>query len=253
MPGGGSQEQPDQPEQSPGLTESNRAEPVVAPASTAPTTSMGSAPARPPEPSQPEGKDGFIDFLKELPVLVVVAFGIALLIKTFVVQAFFIPSGSMENTLLVNDRVLVSKFLYRFEHPHYRDVIVFVSPMQPVEPRVSHGPIGNLFRSLAEGLGLQSSERDFIKRVIATEGQTVQVKEGAVFVGGKRLSEPYIHDQLPMPDYGPLTVPRGDLFVMGDNRSNSQDSRVFGPIKRSSVVGRAFILIWPPDRIRLLH
>ena len=204
------------------------------------------------EPIEVEKEDSFVDFLKELPVLIVVAFGIALLIKTFLLQAFFIPSGSMENTLLIGDRVLVSKFLYKFTKPKYGDVIVFVSPLQSTTPKVDHGPIGNLFSGLSEGLGLKSSERDFIKRVIATEGQTVQIKDGAVTVNGKTLKEPYRFDQSKLPDFGPLTVPKDKIFVMGDNRNNSQDSRVFGPIARSSVVGRAFVLIWPPGRFKLM-
>ncbi|MCA1839336.1 MAG: signal peptidase I [Actinomycetota bacterium] len=204
------------------------------------------------EPDEPKKEDSFVDFLKELPVLIVVAFGIALLIKTFLLQAFFIPSGSMENTLLIGDRVLVSKFLYKFTKPKYGDVIVFVSPLQSQTPKVDHGPIGNLFSGLSEGLGLKSSERDFIKRVIATEGQTIQIKNGLVMVDNKPLTEPYRFDQSKLPDYGPLTVPKDKIFMMGDNRNNSQDSRVFGPIPKSSVVGRAFVLIWPPGRFTFM-
>ena len=197
----------------------------------------------------PERKEGFVDLLKELPLLVIVAFGIALLIKTFVLQAFFIPSGSMENTLLVGDRVLVSKFVYRFTEPKYKDVVVFVSPLGGTKQEVDNGFVRNFLRDAAEGLGLRSSETDFIKRVIATEGQTVEVKEGAVFVNDRKLTEPYIHDQTPMPKFAPVTVAKDTVFVMGDNRGNSQDSRVFGPIPKSTIVGRAFILIWPLDRL----
>lgn len=206
----------------------------------------------PPEP-EPEGteekKEGFLDFLKELPVLVVVAFGIALLIKTFLVQAFYIPSASMEETLLIGDRVLVSKLSYRLGDPEGGDIVVFVSPLQSTVPRVDRGPIGNLIQSLQEGLGLKSSERDFIKRVIGVEGDTIQVKQGAVLVNGKKIREPYLRPGLLMPDYGPQKIGRDEVFVMGDNRSNSQDSRVFGAIKESSIVGRAFVLIWPLDRL----
>lgn len=205
------------------------------------------------ESSLGEEKDSFIDFLKELPVLIVVAFGIALLIKTFLIQAFFIPSGSMENTLLVNDRVLVSKLSFKVREPRLGDVVVFVSPTQATNPRTDRGPIGNLINSLSEGLGLKSAERDFIKRVIATEGQTIQVKEGRVFVDDKQLEEPYLHDQTPLPDYGPTKVGKDEVFVMGDNRRNSQDSRVFGPIKKSTIVGRAFVLIWPLNRFSIIH
>lgn len=197
-------------------------------------------------------KGGALQFLRELPVLVVVALGIALLIKTFVVQAFYIPSGSMENTLMIGDRVLVSKFQYRISEPKYGHVVVFVSPYGEQVPEVDRGPVGNFLNGVAEGMGLKSTEKDFIKRVIATEGQTVQVKNGAVYVNEEQLSEPYLHDRSPMPDYGPTRVPNDRVFVMGDNRSNSQDSRVFGPIPQSSILGRAFVLIWPPGRFRIL-
>ena len=183
-----------------------------------------------------------------------IAFAIALLIKTFVVQAFFIPSESMENTLLKNDRVLVSKFVYRFTEPKRGDVIVFVAPPQEAPPVPERGPVGRFVDSILHGLGLRSSERDFIKRLIATEGETVQIKGGHVYVDGRRLDEPYIKDPgTPLPDFGPYKVPPGSLFVMGDNRFNSRDSRSFNAIKRSSVVGRAFVIIWPPSRSRVLH
>lgn len=197
-------------------------------------------------------KGGALQFLRELPILVIVALGIALLIKTFVVQAFFIPSGSMENTLMIGDRVLVSKFLYRFTEPKYGQIVVFVSPYGERAPEIDRGPVGNFFNGIAEGLGLKSTEKDFIKRVIATEGQTIQVKDGAVHVDNRKLSEPYLHDTSPLPDYGPTKIPQGRVFVMGDNRNNSQDSRVFGPIAKSSILGRAFVLIWPPNRFELL-
>lgn len=183
----------------------------------------------------------------ELPVLIVIAFAIALLIKTFVVQAFFIPSESMEDTLHINDRVLVSKFSYRFGEPERGDVIVFVAPPSEAPPPTERGPLGRFVDSLLHGLGLRSSERDFIKRLIATEGQTVQVKQGAVWVDDVRLEEPYVKTTAPMQDYGPYTVGEDELFVMGDYRSNSRDSRSFGAIKEASVVGRAFVVIWPPS------
>lgn len=211
-----------------------------------------------PEQEQPEGgeqeekKDTFVDFLKELPILIVVAFAIALLIKTFLFQAFFIPSGSMENTLLVNDRVLVCKVnpIFDCKQPKGGDVVVFVAPqaVQTVVP--DRGPLGDFWNSLLEGLGLRKPENDFIKRVIATEGQTIEIREGVVFVDGEKIKEPYLHDQTPLPDFAPLEVPQDKVFVMGDNRLNSQDSRSFGPISESSIVGKAFVLIWPPDRFR---
>jgi signal peptidase I len=191
-------------------------------------------------------------FFKELPVLVVVALGIAILVKAFVVQAFFIPSGSMEDTLKINDRVLVSKFTYRLSEPKYPNVVVFESPLAERIPEPEKGPFQAVVDNVMQGLGLQSSEQDFIKRVIATEGQTVQVKLGSVYVDDVKLDEPYRKDMNPMPDYGPTTVGKDKVFVMGDNRSNSEDSRVFGPIPKSTIVGKAFVLIWPLNRFRWL-
>lgn len=200
----------------------------------------------------PQEKQTVGQFFKELPVLVVVALGIAILVKAFILQAFFIPSGSMEDTLKINDRVLVSKFTYRVTDPKYPNIVVFESPLADRIPEPDPGLLQSLMDGLMEGLGLKSSEQDFIKRVIATEGQTVEVKQGLLFVDGRQLDEPYRKDDNPMPDYGPTTVGADKVFVMGDNRSNSEDSRVFGPIPESSIVGKAFVLIWPLNRFRWL-
>jgi signal peptidase I len=214
--------------------------------------------ARPDEaleaPETPRTKEeSSLGFLRELPILVLVAFAIAIIIKTFVVQAFYIPSESMQNTLLVNDRVLVSKFIYRFKDPRPGDIVVFVAPPSATTslPAPSGG-ISGFLNSLKEGLGLPSSQRDFIKRVVAVGGDTVQVKDNALYVNNVRKDEPYLKDHNPatmgMGDYGPTKVPKDHLFVMGDNRSNSDDSRMFGTVTKSSVLGQAFLRIWPVNR-----
>lgn len=197
-------------------------------------------------------KQNLGQFLKELPVLVVVALGIAILVKTYVVQAFFIPSESMEDTLQVDDRVLVSKFSYRLRDPQYSDLVVFTSPLQRRVPQPEQGPVGAFVDGIAEGLGFKTSEQDFIKRVIATEGQTLQIKDGSVYVDDERREEPYVKGGGGVRDYGPETVPEDHVFVMGDNRSNSEDSREFGPIAESTILGRAFVRIWPLGRIKWL-
>lgn len=206
------------------------------------------------EAPEEDKKQGLVEFLKELPILIVVAFAIALLIKTFLVQAFFIPSGSMENTLLRNDRVLVSKLSYRFGEPKRQDIVVFVGPDAPAP--IDRGTVRNFLRSIGIALGMISSEQDFIKRVVAIEGQTVEIKEGAVWVNGKPLDEPYLHDNGPITCAGefcgPIKIRKDELFVMGDNRANSRDSRFFGPIRESTIVGRARLLIWPPSRFEVL-
>lgn len=191
-------------------------------------------------------------FVKEIPILILVAFAIALLIKTFVVQAFYIPSASMENTLLINDRVLVSKFIYDFRSPKPGDIVVFVAPAAALGdvPPAPKGVSGFL-NSMKEALGLPSTQRDFIKRVVAVGGDTVQIRNSTLYVDGVAKNEPYLHDHNPssMPDFGPITVEKNHLFVMGDNRGDSDDSRFFKAIPVSSVIGEAFMRIWPPGRL----
>ena len=191
-------------------------------------------------------------FIRELPVLIVVAFAIALLIKSFALQAFYIPSGSMEPTLEVGDRVLVEKVGYRFGEPHHGDVVVFEKDLAEVvgseedtdEPFWTD--ITNAFKSLF-GFPTGGSQ-DFIKRVIGVEGDKVEGKDGRVWVNDEPIDEPYLASGTTTGDFEPFTVGDNEIFVMGDNRSNSDDSRNFGPVPVDSVVGRAFVLIWPPGR-----
>ena len=170
--------------------------------------------------------------------------------KSLVAQAFFIPSESMEATLKVGDRVLVSRLSYRLHEPRRGDVVVFASPFENGEDerslavRVLHG--------ILESVGLrQPSTEDFIKRIIALPGETVEGREAKVFVDGRELVEPYL-DEDTVPGFEPRKVPEGKLWVMGDNRNQSQDSRVFGPIDEEKVIGRAILRIWPVPRVGFL-
>ena len=185
-------------------------------------------------------------FWKELPILILIALVVAVLIKTFLVQAFFIPSGSMHDTLLEGDRVMVNKLAYRFGDPSRGDVIVFDNPQQANQD--GETIFGALVRHVAESLGLSSPDSALIKRVIAVGGETIEIRDNQVFVDGVALDEPYVKEGSRMPLYGPFTVPEGQVFVMGDNRSQSTDSRVFGPIAEDSIIGRAFVRVWPPSR-----
>ncbi len=187
-------------------------------------------------------------WLKEIVILGVIAVLTAVVLTNYVVQAFFIPSESMENTLKIDDRVLVNKLVYRTRDPKPGDIVVFTSPEMATADLPKTGPVGKVLNEAAQGLGLRSSVQDLIKRVIAVEGQTVEVKIGSVFVDGVQIEEPYRKDFLPMPDFDPLKVPTGTVFVMGDNRSQSRDSRSFGPVETDSIVGRAFALLWPVHR-----
>jgi signal peptidase I len=192
-------------------------------------------------------------FFRELPVLLFIAFVLALLIKSFLVQAFYIPSESMLPTLKVGDRVLVNKVVYHLHQPRRGDIIVFEDPHPATEPH--RGALDSFWHWLTQGLGVSTNpEKDFIKRVIALPGETIEIKHGEVFIDGKKLVEPYLNLPLDVRDYPPTHVPAHNLFVMGDNRIDSNDSR-FGLkfIPYDKVVGRAFVIIWPPSRVQWVH
>jgi signal peptidase I len=193
-------------------------------------------------------------FWRELPVLIVIAFAVALVIKTFLLQAFYIPSASMEPTLSEGDRVLVEKLGYRFGEPNRGDVVVFERDLgfvpAPQDSESLWEDVSNAFKSLF-GFPTGTSQ-DFIKRVIAIEGDEVRARNGRVFVNGDPLDEPYLSDGVETASFGPVDVPSGHIFVMGDNRNNSDDSRNFGPVRAGKVIGHAFVLIWPPADFSIL-
>lgn len=185
-------------------------------------------------------------FLRELPVLILVALTLAILLKSFVVQAFYIPSGSMEPTLMPGDRVLVQKVAYG---PDRGDVIVFADPKG--RPGPDRGIVGGFFHWLSSAVGIEQPEHeDFIKRVIGLPGETVELRNGRLLVDGIRVSERYLAGPADTRDYGPVRVPEDALFVLGDNRSNSNDSRFgLGFVPIDKVIGRAFVIVWPPSRV----
>jgi signal peptidase I len=211
-----------------------------------------------PDPPAPRRRSAG-SFLAELPVLVLIAFVLALLMKTFLVQAFFIPSPSMEPTLLVNDRVLVNKLSTLWREPRRGEVVVFSEPTEDVGPSAEPGnPITRFLASLAQGLGLAPpTEKDFIKRIIGLPGETLEMREGVVYIDGQALPEApttqggYLSAP-DMADFGPVTIPEGEYFMMGDNRPRSADSRSFGSIPGDRIVGRAFVIIWPFGRLERL-
>ncbi len=224
---------------------------VASPVRPAPAAEPTEAPAA--EPDGEKKKRGPLSFVKELPVLLLVAFLLALLIKSFLVQAFYIPSESMVPTLQIGDRVLVNKVVYHLHPPRRGDVIVFEDP-HPVA--TVHRSLPSAFwHWLTEGFGVSTNpEKDFIKRVIGLPGETVLMKHGVVYVDGRALHEPYLSPLKDVRDYPATLVPAHSLFVMGDNRTNSNDSRFgLGFVPYDKVVGRAFVVIWPPKRISLLH
>jgi signal peptidase I len=171
----------------------------------------------------------------EYVVLAVVAVAVALLIQAFLVKPYRIPSASMEDTLLIGDRVLVDRISWRFSQPARGDIVVFHPPFD--------GPV-------------------LIKRIIGLPNDEISLRGGFVYINGRRLDEPYVRrvdgrqepsepfsNGLPWSLQEPYQAPAGSYFVMGDNRTDSGDSREFGPIKREQFVGRALARYWPPGRI----
>jgi signal peptidase I len=217
----------------------------------------------------PKKKQG--SFWKELPILVGVALALAMVIKAFAVQAFYIPSQSMENTLKVGDRVLVNKIVYHTRDIKRGDVVVF-NGLDSWDPEVQYAepknPVSKLLHAIGSAFGVVPGEKDYIKRVIGVPGDHVACcdKQGHVTVNGHPLMETqYIYtdpqtgeQNRPSDSKFKVTVPAGHLWVMGDHREVSYDSRGHigdpggGTIPESRVIGRAFVVVWPLSRIKTL-
>ncbi|MCI0543953.1 MAG: signal peptidase I [Actinobacteria bacterium] len=172
---------------------------------------------------------------------------IAVVIKTFLVQPFWIPSESMVPTLEVNDRVMVNKLSVVFGEPGRGDIVVF---RDPAEPPLTESIPQAVIRSVLEAIGVRTrGADDLIKRVIALPGETISIEDNRVVIDGVPLSEPYLPEGTEMPGFSPVTVGPDEVFVMGDNREFSFDSRRFGPIPVDDIVGTAFLIIWPTSNI----
>jgi signal peptidase I len=163
--------------------------------------------------------------LLETLIILIVAFALVFgFVRPFVAEAYEIPSGSMVPTLEIGDRVLANKFIYRFHEPNRGDIVVFES--------------------------VENQDQTLIKRVVGLPGDEIQLRSGTLFVNSEPQNEPYLNKDLPSLDsYGPVTVPEGKVFVMGDNRGDSADSRVFGPLPIENIEGEAFLRFWPLSRI----
>jgi signal peptidase I len=203
--------------------------PMPAPPASPPPTESTAAPVAARKPNA--WKRTAIEWV----VVLAVAVAVALLISATSIQAFFIPSVSMESTLHKEDRVLVNKWSYRLHAVHRGDVVVFSKPKD-----------------------LVSNDKDLIKRVVGLPGDKVTIADGHVYIDGHQLNEPYLDKGTVTASVAgkwgctpeaPCVIPKGQLWVMGDNRGNSEDSRYFGTIPESSVVGRAFLRIWPLNRL----
>jgi signal peptidase I len=177
---------------------------------------------QPKKTSQTHQENPWLEIVKTVATAAILAFGI----RTFVAEARYIPSSSMEPTLEINDRLIIEKLSYRFREPQRGDVVVF---------------------SPTETLKEQNFHEAFIKRVIGLPGDTVEVKNGRVYVNNFPLSENYIAEK-PSYDYGPVVVPEGQYLVLGDNRNNSYDSHYWGFVPKDNLIGRAAVRFWPLNR-----
>jgi len=179
---------------------------------------------------------------REYAEAIVVAILLALFIRTFVVQAFKIPSGSMLPTLLIGDHLLVNKFIYGIKVPFTGKLLVPIKEPKAGDIIVFRYP--------------KDRSIDYIKRVVGEPGDTIQLKNKKLYINGKRVDDPHAHftstsvmpaSMSPKDNFGPITVPEGKYFVMGDNRDNSSDSRFWGYVEEADVLGKAMIIYWSWD------
>jgi len=217
------------------------------------------------EKPPPDGGKHRRGFWRELPVLLVAALVVAFIVKTFAVQAFVIPTGSMQNTLAIGDRVLVNKIVYHLRSIHRGDIVVFdgSSSWDADTPRPGQNLFGKALSEFEGLFGVSADSSVYIKRVIGLPGDNVRccTVDGQVAVNGVPLSESdYLYPgNTPSDSPFNITVPAGQLWVMGDHRAISDDSRGHrgspggGAIPESSVIGRAFVIVWPPGQWGFLN
>jgi len=189
-------------------------------------------------------KKNTMTVVKEYAKAIIIAIIIALFIRTFVVQAFKIPSGSMKETLLIGDHILVNKFIYGVKIPFLRKTVIPVKEPERGDIVVFIYPLDR--------------SKDFIKRTVAVEGDVIEIKNKKIFINDEPYNDGHgiYTDSLVIPrsmqprdNFGPVTVPEGSIFVMGDNRDQSFDSRFWGFVRLEDVLGKAFIIYWSWDRI----
>jgi signal peptidase I len=193
----------------------------------------------------------------ELVLIVVTALGLALAIQAFIVKPYRIPSGSMLPTIHLGQRVLVDRLGDDFSSPHVGEIIVFHPPKNFALGclNTNEGQSGGASQSPCGAARTEESSQTFIKRVVGLPGDRIAIIHGHVYRNGVREQDPYI---APCPTQTScsfpvaITVPRGDYYMMGDNRGESDDSRFWGPVPRSWIIGDAFFTYWPPDRIGTL-
>ncbi|KJR99615.1 MAG: signal peptidase I [Peptococcaceae bacterium BRH_c4a] len=164
--------------------------------------------------------------LREILESIIIAVVLALLIRTYILQPFFIPTGSMEPNLMVQDHIIVNKVNYRFWEPQRGDIVVFRYPVDP--------------------------KRDFVKRLIGKPGERVEIRNSQLYIDGSIVNENYLPEGLRFHDFGPVKVPENSYLMLGDNRNNSDDSRVWGTLPKDLIIGKAVLIYWPLDRVQII-
>jgi signal peptidase I len=204
-------------------------------------------------------KRSFAGSVLELIAIVAAALGLALLIQAFVVKPYRIPSASMEPTLKVGQRILVDRIANDFTSPHIGEIVVFHPPNNfqqgCADPRAGQNQDGQDSARACDQAWNKASSQTFVKRVVGLPGDRISIVGGHVIRDGVREKDPYIagcagSGSCTFPST--ITVPRGDYFMMGDNRGESDDSRFWGPVPKSWIIGQAFFTYWPPDRVGVL-
>ncbi|MTI79871.1 MAG: signal peptidase I [Firmicutes bacterium] len=161
--------------------------------------------------------------VREIIESIAIAVILAVVIRMFIVEPFYIPSGSMEPTLLINDRIIVSKLNYYFEEPDRGDIVVFKYPRDP--------------------------SRNFVKRLIGEPGDVVELRNSNLYINGELVPEDYLPAGIRYGDYGPIKIPQDKYLMLGDNRNNSEDSRYWGLLPEDNIIGKAVLIYWPINRL----
>ncbi len=199
----------------------------------------------------------FLSSVLELVLVVVSALVLALAIQAFIVKPYRIPSGSMLPTLQINQRVLVNRIGSDFSSPQLGDIVVFHPPKAYADGCLNpnEGQVGPSHERPCDAQRTVRSSETFIKRVVGLPGDRISIRNGHVIRNGAPEKDAYIercNGEMSCSFPGTITIPRGDYFMMGDNRPDSEDSRYWGPVPRSWIIGKAFFTYWPPDRIGFL-
>jgi signal peptidase I len=211
---------------------------------------------RPDEEDAPKEPKGIVGQLVELVVIVAVALGLALLIQAFLVKPYRIPSGSMEPTLKIGQRVLVNRIGNNFGNPSIGDIVVFHPPAGAANNNSKCGKQISASEPCPVSINKEDTSTNFIKRLVAGPGDTISIRGGHLYRNGKREKDSYIAPCTGGGDtcdlHESVKIPPGHWFMMGDNRGASDDSRFWGAIPRSWIIGQAFFTYWPPGRIGFL-